>query len=325
VPPDPGPLTVAVVLNYRTPDLTARAVESLQVTAPSSPVIVVDNGSDDGSVETLRRLCPGGRLLAAEQNAGFSAGCNLGITAALALGADRVLLLNSDAVAIPEMLTRLSRALDANPKVGIVGPSIVSLSEPDSVQSRGIAYSRVTGRMRHYAAGSRRTEAADAHIDIVDGVSGCAMLIRRHVLERVGVFTEDYFFGFEDLELCLRARAAGFMTACVPAAIVLHAGSASIGAASPRLIYFSTRNHLLMASRCAASVPRSMRWLQTASILGFNLAHALITSPVGWRAGLRAYLRGAGDYFSGRFDADYARGRASGSHDAVTAATPSSH
>lgn len=293
--------TVAVVLNYRTPEDTILAVRSLQASrTPPAAIIVVDNASGDGSPERLRDSLSDVTLIVAAANDGFSAGCNLGIRTALAVGARRVLLLNSDVIVPPDTLGALEQALDGEPDLGIVAPVLVSRANPDEVQSVGIAYSRATGRMRHQGCGQRQAGLEPFDRKNVDGVSGCAMLIKREVLERAGLLAEEFFFGFEDLDLCLRARRAGFRTACIGTVSVLHEGSLSIGRQSRLRIYFATRNHLLLAARVSGTQPAALRWMRAGAIAGLNLAHVLFTSDVPLREGLRGFVWGLSDYLKGR-------------------------
>src|SRR5262249_25180660 len=128
----------------------------------------------------------------------------------------------------------------------------------------------------------------------VDAVSGCAMLVRREVLERVGLFDEAYFFGFEDLDLCLRARAAGFRSEVVPEAAVRHEGHATIGRRSPERLYHAARNHLRLARRARPS-GRVHAALRQLAVAGYNVAHALRGGEVPRGPGLRAVLRGIRD------------------------------
>ena len=292
--------TVAVTLNHRTPRETARAVESLRQGSPSlAGIIVVDNASGDDSVSLLRDL-PDVRLIVADRNGGFSAGCNLGIREALRLGAKRVFLLNSDALVSPDTVTLLAEALAADARFGIAGPIILEGSQPESVQSLGIRYSRTTGRMRHLGHGEPRVGGPrDARV--VDGVSGCAMLIRQEVFAAVGLLAEEYFFGFEDLDFCLRAQAAGFATVCVGAATAWHEGSVSIGRRSALRAYFATRNHLLLASRASAHRSRAARGMLAATVATLNLAHVLVAAEVPRLEGLRGFARGLQDHLAGRY------------------------
>jgi len=296
--------TVAVILNHATADETVRAVRSLmQATSPVAEIIVVDNGSGDRSVDRISRSEPAIRMIESRENRGFSAGCNLGIRAALERGADAVLLLNSDVVVPPETVAGLELALASNPEIGIVAPMIVTMSDPTEVQSLGIRYSARTGRMRHRGYGERMERLERLSYREVDGVSGCAMLVRREVLARVGLLTEEYFFGFEDLDFCLRARAAGYRSACVETVSVLHQGSLSIGRGSPRRIYFAVRNHLLLATRMRPQSTAPERWLRSVTIIALNLAHALMQREVPRGSGLRALVKGVRDFRAGRFGA----------------------
>ena len=294
--------TIAVVLNYQTARETVQAVQALAASlSPVAATIVVDNASGDGSVATLRAELENAYLIEATQNDGFAAGCNQGIREAMRLGADRVLLLNSDARIEPDALGALERALDENPHIGIVGPVVVERADPRVVQSLGMRYTLATGRMRHQAFGRRYDASSIPALREVDGVSGCAMLVRRAVFERVGLFFEEYFFGFEDLDLCLRARIAGFVTACVSSAVVPHEGSASIGRASPLRIYYATRNHLLLAARVSPSGSSLARWMRTTSIVTLNLAYVLTTTQVPRSEGLSAFRRALADHRAGRY------------------------
>jgi GT2 family glycosyltransferase len=294
--------TVAVVLNYRTARETVQAVHTLSASrSPVSSTIVVDNASGDDSIATLRAGLEGAMLIEAQRNEGFAAGCNQGIREAMRLGATRILLLNSDARLDPEALGALELALDDHPHLGIVGPVVVERGDPRIVQSLGMRYSPITGRMRHHGFGRQYDAQAIPALREVDGVSGCAMLVRQTVFERIGLFFEDYFFGFEDLDLCLRARAAGFATACVGAAVVPHQGNASIGRASPQRIYYATRNHLLLATRVSPRGSSVLRRLRAASIASLNFAFVLTTRQIPAREGLSAFVRGLADYRSGRY------------------------
>jgi GT2 family glycosyltransferase len=296
--------TVAVFLNYRTPSRTIAAVRSLEQSgAPVDAIIVVDNASGDGSPDLLSRNLPQAHLITATANGGFSVGCNLGIRHAQRLGATRILLLNSDVIVPPGAVRALSDALDADARLGIVGPVVVASDDPGVVQSAGISYSRATARMRHLHHGQPLASITRAAVHDVTGVSGCAMLIRSEVLDRIGLLAEEYFFGFEDLDLCLRAHDAGFVIGCARAAEVLHEGSASIGRESPRRIYFTTRNHLLLASRFAACQAAPYRWAQSLAVVMLNAAHVLFTSEVPRKHGLGGLVRGVRDHAAGRYGA----------------------
>ena len=302
-------VTHAVVLNYRTPEGTIRAVKALQACLPPpAAVIVVDNASGDDSLARFARELPGVVVEVAASNGGFSAGCNLGIRRALDDGAARVLLVNSDVVISSDAIAILEAALESDATLGIAGPMVL-MADGTRVESIGIDYAPASGRMRHRGFGMQRSAVPRFARADVTGVSGCTMLVRREVFDRVGLLTEEFFFGFEDLDFCLRARGSGYRVACIGDATVRHDGHATIGRSSSRRIYFGTRNHLLLAQRTDQAVSGRrvtigtaiLRFARTTSIAGLNLAHVLATPDVDTFDGLRAWARGIRDYAKGRY------------------------
>jgi GT2 family glycosyltransferase/glycosyltransferase involved in cell wall biosynthesis len=299
----PGRLA-GVVLNFRTPDDTLLAVKSLLASRrPFDDIFVVDNEPSDTLRDALQALRRPTSYLRTGSNVGFSAGMNAGIREALRRGADRVLLVNSDAIVPPDCAGLLERCLDRSAGAGIAGPTIRSRSEPDRIESLGMVYTRATGRMRQerVAAAALDGPATDR---VVDAVTGCVMLVDRRVFDAIGLLDEDYFFSFEDLDFCLRAHAAGFASVLAGGAAVYHESAKSIGATSPRRLYFSARGQLLAAKRSDPMAGRLATYRRTMSIVALNLAHA-IRSPGGTAAHrVGAVLRGTRDYFLGRFGAD---------------------
>jgi len=292
----------AVVLNYRTPQQACIAVRSLQTSGtPPAEIDVIDNGSGDDSVEVLQCSLAGVRVTSLPRNVGFSAGCNAGIRAALDGGPDYILLVNSDVVLRPDAIDRLLDVMDHDPRIGIAGPVLLSRDEPDHIASAGIAFSTRTGRMRHRGAGSRLGLLQPGPAHVVDAVSGCVMLIRREVFEHAGLLDDEYFFSFEDLEFCLRARRARFSTVCVPEAIAYHEGGRTIGRRSARRVYFATRNHLRLATENGSPSARPVR---AALVLGLNAAYVLVSPEAPLVGGAAALVRGAWHHFSGRYGPD---------------------
>jgi len=168
------------------------------------------------------------------------------------------------------------------------------------VRSAGITFWPATGRMLNEGHGRPLAAVASPRRAVVDAVSGAVMLVARDVFERVGLFDEAYFFSFEDVDLCLRARQAGRLTLCARDAVALHAGSRSIGSRSPRRLYFATRNHLRLAARQCPLHPAATV-LRSGSILALNLAHALLRAEAPALAGVGSVLRGAWDHARGRY------------------------
>ena len=294
-------MIAAVILNYRTPDDTLLAVRSAQASRrPIDEVIVIDNGGDDECRKALAPWRDSVRIIRSDGNAGFSGGCNLGIREALAAGANLVLLLNSDAVIAPDTVERLEQALTDHPGAGIAAPLVASRMEPGVVGSAGIRFSVSSGRMRHVGVGDPVEAWSAGPTQEADAVSGCALLVKRAVFEAAGLFDERYFYSFEDIEFCWRARRAGFGCLLAPSALALHEGHRSIGPASASRLYYAARNHLLLAAS-AAPVGRLRSVARCVSIVAFNLAYALRVPGIPVAAGLSAVLAGTADHLRGRY------------------------
>jgi N-acetylglucosaminyl-diphospho-decaprenol L-rhamnosyltransferase len=187
-------------------------------------VVVVDNGSTDGSVELVRQRFPADALIANSSNRGYAAANNQGIARA---SGRYLLLLNSDAEAEPAALRTLVAYADGHPKAGVIGPKLLNpdgtlqpsggrFPTPASTVASLLGLNRLTGRPRY---GTTRDYSLPAE---VDEVSGAAMLIRREVIDQVGGLDEGFAWGYEDVDYCLRARRAGWHVHYVPDARVMH-------------------------------------------------------------------------------------------------------
>lgn len=230
-----SPRLSVVVPTHQTRELTLRCVGSVRAACPaeSSEIVVVDDGSTDGTAEALARCHPGVRVISLVPGRGFTAAANLGM--ALARG-ELLFLLNSDTELEPSTVPRLRAAFDANPRLGVAG---VDLRFPDGrpqwsagrLPTRlwlfGLASgaARVLGRLPGY----RRLKPEGGARGRVDWVCGAAMMIRRQVWTAVGGFDERFRFYCQDLDLCLRVRDAGWEVEVVPRARVTHLGGATIG------------------------------------------------------------------------------------------------
>jgi GT2 family glycosyltransferase len=234
-----------VVVSRNTRDLTLRCLASVGASLAGSgyswEAILVDNGSGDGTVEAVREHFPEVRLIESGGNRGFSAGNNLGIAESRGRA---VLLLNPDAEAVGETIPRLLDGLLADPGVGIVGPA---LRYPDGSPqpSRRRFPTRLTAFLestlvQQYWRGNRVLDRYFVHDrpedarQEVDWLNGACLLVRREVLARIGGFDEGYFMYSEELDLCERARAAGWRVVYDPAATVIHHEGASSAQAVPR-------------------------------------------------------------------------------------------
>jgi GT2 family glycosyltransferase len=227
-------LSVAVVIpSWNSAGLLPRCLDSLADQGAELELMVVDNGSEDGSVELLReRGVPHVSLL---ENTGFAAAVNLG---AARTKAPVVLALNADTVLEPGAVGRLAAALAADAELGGVQPRILQLEagtegdvERARLYSRGMALS-ADGRAFEEGAGEAQDSRSVAAREVF-GVCGAACLLRRELFERLGGYDERYFAFYEDVDLNVRARIAGWRFAYVPEAVVWHVGNASWMAEAP--------------------------------------------------------------------------------------------
>ena len=294
------PLVVIVVLNWNGRDDTVACLESLRgLRYRDARVLIVDNGSTDDSVAALNDRFPDLRCLQTGSNLGFAEGNNIGIRFALAEGADYVLLLNNDATVEPDALDRLVEAAESRPDVGIVGPKIYYAGEPRRVWFAGGMISPL-GRLGH--EGWNRIDEGQWDTPRETGyVTGCAFLVKRRVLEKVGLFAPEYFLLFEEADLCVRARREGFRCWVEPRAVVYHKVSASFGGFSPQYYYYFVRNRLLFQRRHVIS---GRRWAAR-FYLWYYLTRLFVFFTVtphrgGWR-NLAAACEGIGDALRGRW------------------------
>lgn len=222
-----------VIPSWNSAGLLQRCLDSLADQDAELEPMVVDNGSGDGSVELLRER--GVPHVSLPENTGFAAAVNLGVARTRA---PLVLALNADTVLEPGAVGRLAAALAADGNLGGVQPRILQLepgSESDAARarlySRGMALS-ADGRAFEEGAGEAQ-DARSAAAREIFGVCGAACLLRRDLFEQLGGYDERYFAFYEDVDLNVRARIAGWRFAYVPEAVVWHAGNASWMAEAP--------------------------------------------------------------------------------------------
>jgi GT2 family glycosyltransferase len=226
-----------VIVSYNARGDLERCLDALGAAPPAdSEVIVVDNGSRDGSQEAVRRR-PSVRLIELAQNTGFAAANNAGIRAA---SGETVLLLNSDTVVPAGAIDRLRMVLDAHPDVAVVGPRLVDgagraeLSFGDMIgpmaELRRRRIMRALARQDANALG--RVDATTRREQFADWVSGACLLVRRAAAEAVGLLDERFFLYTEDVDFCASIRANGGRVLFSPAAEIVHLRGRS-GASDP--------------------------------------------------------------------------------------------
>jgi hypothetical protein len=237
----PGSSTVTVVIpNWNGRHLLPACLSALGEQSFSGfEIVVVDNGSTDGSVGWIQESHPGVRVLANKENLGFAAAVNQGICASQS---KYVALLNSDTRAGDRWLASLVEAAEAEPEVGMCASKMLFADRPDVINSAGICLD--LAGIAWDCRGGEVDDGSDQEPQEVFGPCGGAALYRRTMLEEIGLFDEDFFAYLEDVDLAWRARRAGWRALYVPAARVLHHHSATAVEGSPFKSFHLGRNKI---------------------------------------------------------------------------------
>ncbi|MDQ6707587.1 MAG: glycosyltransferase family 2 protein [Acidobacteriota bacterium] len=235
-------VTVIVVNWNRKPLLRACLASLRGQTSPAAEIIVVDNGSDDGSAEMIASEFPGFRLIQNSSNRGFCAANNQGIHAA---NGELIALLNNDAEADANWLAALGSVFLNAPSIGMAASKILVYEDPRRIDKVGhLIYPDGQNR-------GRGTGALDeGQFDRVEEVlwpDGCAAMYRKDMLDRIGGFDDDFFAYGDDAELGLRARIAGWKCVYTPHAVVRHHRGSTLGLKSARRLRLIERNRVLLA------------------------------------------------------------------------------
>ncbi|NOZ62196.1 MAG: glycosyltransferase family 2 protein, partial [Calditrichaeota bacterium] len=224
---------------------------------PNYRCVVVENGSADDSAQKLAQF-KDIELIRNHENLGFAGGNNSGIKFALKEKFDYILLLNNDTEVNGQFLTFLVAEMEADADVGIAGSKIYYWGSQRKIWSAGGGISRFLKRTYQYAENQMDRGQADQRRE-VDFVSGCAMLIRREVVEKIGALDPIYFMYYEDVDYCQRAQGAGFKVIYVPQSVVWH----KVSATSNRSFrdYYRMRNHIIFMRKIFGYGPLRIAFL----------------------------------------------------------------
>jgi GT2 family glycosyltransferase len=292
-----SPKLCTIVVNWNRASDTIECLRSLrQGGVESNHVIVIDNGSTDDSVARIASECPEAEMHQMHGNLGYAKGANAGSKLALERHPDFIFFLNNDAVIAEQSLSKLIEALQRNPDCGLAGPKILYYDN-DNIWFAGGSYNRFLGYSKH--PGMDGPDDGGGTEGPVGFITGCALLVRRELIERIGGFDEDFNMYAEDIEFGFRARAAGAGSLYVPSALVRHKVSSSLGipgsnVMTPQRSYFYARNMILL-------VLKRVPWPERFTCF---LGQFVISLP--YYSGMIAMQRvkgGLGAYYRGIFSA----------------------
>lgn len=291
-----APKVSIIILNWNSKEDTLECLESVyQIDYPNYEVIVVDNGSTDGSVEAIKAIYPQTIIIENEMNLGFAEGNNKGITYAMGEESQYIMLLNNDTIIAPEAIKLLVEIAKRDKRIGALGPLILYYGTTNRVWSAGGIINLNKGDWVRICYGRINENIYD-----VDALSGCALMLRAATIMESGLLDSNFFLYGEDIDLCLRIKKCGYSVICMPKAKVWHKVGKTIGGSdSPEYIYYTTRNRLLFMRKHGSC----LSWLSFSPYFVYsvlirrNLRFIFEKRP----DNVRAVVRGTRDFFLRRF------------------------
>lgn len=233
--------TTVVIPNYNGIKYIEDCLNSLLHMKDVPEIIVVDNGSQDGSREWIEEHCKAVKLISFSENRGFSAAVNAGIAAAKS---EYVFLLNNDTTVEVNTISVLEQVLDENPRAFSVAARMLQMSEPDKLDGAGDFYCALG-----WAFARGKDKPADKYSQNTRIFSACAgaAIYRKTLFEQIGFFDESHFAYLEDLDIGYRANIQGYQNIFAPETVVLHAGSGVSGSRHNKFkVSLASRNSIYL-------------------------------------------------------------------------------
>jgi GT2 family glycosyltransferase/glycosyltransferase involved in cell wall biosynthesis len=267
-----------IIVNHERRDLLSMCLESLETALADvdedTELIVVDNGSRDGSVDLVRERFPDVNVVALDRNEGFAGGVARGI--ALARG-EWIAVFNNDTTVEPDAISVMLDAGELHPRVGSVAAQMRFADRRDVLNSAGLELDRL-GIAADRLVGTYISELRETEPYEVFGATGGAAIFRRRMLDQVGGFDESFFAFFEDADLAWRAQAHGWRAVYAPKAVVYHHHSATAQHGSPAKLYLVGRNRVRTLAKNAGI---GMLVLNAPWMLAYDAAYVIYASVNG--------------------------------------------
>jgi GT2 family glycosyltransferase len=242
------PLVSVIALNWNTTELTCDFLRSINElgTYKNLEIIIVDNGSRENPTTALQAVNPDVKVILTGKNLGFAGGNNVGIRAAKG---EYLFIVNNDTEFTPGLIESLLEPFSADPTVGVVCPKIRFFFNRNVIQYAGFnPISVYTGRTT--AIGSLEEDHGQHDTPrYTEGAHGCAMMVKREVIEKTGMFPEKFFLYYEEWDWSLRIIRAGYNIFYQPKALIYHKESMTVGKQNPLKTYYHTRNRILFMRR----------------------------------------------------------------------------
>jgi len=293
---DVSPTVFIIILNWNGLDDTLKCLASVEkLDYQPRQVVIVDNGSSDGSPARLKASFPHIPLIEHSVNQGYTGGNNAGMRFAIAHGADYLWLLNNDTIPEPDCLTRLITRANADHDIGLLCPLTYHYGESGRLQFGGTIADMA--RETFFPAHDPRTGDPDPGA-LPSLLWGTALLVKSSVVQRIGYLDDRYFAYHEDVDYSLRAIKAGFHTAVEPTAVLYHKWATSSGADSPFRVFLLTRNWYLFWS---SHLTGSSKWTYPSRYVAWAIRQAVSYRDSGNPTAADACLDGAWSALRGSF------------------------
>ena len=245
------PKVFAITLNWNRKDDTVECVDSLlKLNYPNYEIVVVDNGSTDGTVELLKEKFDNKiTIIENKKNLGYADGFNSGIYYAFKKDAEYMLILNNDTKIDPDALIELVKVAENDSKIGFVSGKVYNYNDPNRIQTVGKGTDPIKLVGPHVGAGEIDNGQYD-EIKEYEFIDDVFLLVRKEVIEKVGGYDPNFFLYWEETDWCARVRKADFKIFYTPDAKIWHKGSMSSGGGTnPLNTYYMARNKYVFIKR----------------------------------------------------------------------------
>jgi len=245
---DAKPLISIITLNYNQSAVTVEFLESARnLNYPNIEILVCDMASAEKVTEIIHpQNYPNTKLLLSPHNLGFAGGNNWGMRQA---NGEYYFIVNNDTIMTPDLLDRLLEPFSADPAIGVTTPKIMYHDHPNLIQYAGFnEMNRYTGRTT--IIGEKEEDRGQYNQSRpTSSAHGCAMLVKKEVVEKTGMFPEKFFLYYEEWDWSTRIIDAGYKIWYTAGATIYHKESVSVGKSNPMKVYYHTRNRILYMRR----------------------------------------------------------------------------
>ena len=299
------PKVTIIILNWNGWQDTIECLKSLnKIDYDNFEVAIADNGSTDNSVKEIEKFINSFNFnfpvlnLNFQENKGFAGGVNAVLRKFQAAESDYTLLLNNDTIVSQDFLKELVKISESDEKIGIAGPTVYFYDKSNYINSAGSKINWLMNKGLYLGYNEKDNGQFGNDSYGVGYISGACLLIKKEVINKIGLMPEEYFLYYEDTDWNFRAKRAGYKSVLVPAAKIWHKESVSAKKIGAKYVYYHVRNGILFNRRCAPFYKKVLIHPYNLYIFVKQLIKLCIPSKKEWA---KATLAGMYDYYFGYF------------------------